>query len=80
VRHILLSLFFSYEMQVQRKGMLTMKLSLTLWHEWLLHNLLPPLFSFQIPLKIDSLLNYETSTIKNNGTPSPPSGLVFNIA
>jgi hypothetical protein len=29
---------------------------------------------------LDSLLNYGTSTIQKNGTPSPPSILVFNIA
>jgi hypothetical protein len=29
---------------------------------------------------LDALLNYGTSTIQNNGTLSPPSGPIFNIA
>jgi len=70
------SLFFSYETQVQRKGALTMALPLTLWPEWLLHNLLPPLLCCQIPL-LDALLNYGTSSMLKNGTLSPPSGLLF---
>jgi hypothetical protein len=47
---MLFSLFFSNEMQVQRKGELTMELPLTLWLEWLLQNLLPPLLCSQNPL------------------------------
>jgi hypothetical protein len=49
-----------------------MEFPLTLWPKWLLHNLLPPLLFSQIPL-LYSLLNYGTSTILNNGTPSLPS-------
>jgi hypothetical protein len=68
---MLYSLFFSYEMQVERKGALNMEFPLTPWLEWLLKNIFPLL---------DSLLNYGTITMLKNGTFSPLGGVVFNIA
>jgi hypothetical protein len=56
-----------------------MEFPLTLCLEWLLHNIFPPLLFSQIP-HLDALLNYRTSTILKNGTPFPPSNLIFNIA
>jgi hypothetical protein len=75
---MLCSLFFSYENANTKKGALTMEFPLTLWPEWMLQNLLPPLLCSQIPL-LDALLNYGTSTMLKDGTPSPPSGPIFNI-
>jgi hypothetical protein len=56
-----------------------MEFPLTLWPEWLLQNLFLLYYALKIPL-LDALLNYGTSTMLKNGTPSPPSGPVFNIA
>ena len=56
-----------------------MDLPLTSWPKWLLRNLLPPLLLFQNTL-LDVLLNYETITMLNNGTPSLPRGPIFNMA
>jgi len=55
-----------------------MELPLTLWHEWLLHNLLPPL-SCPKNTFLDVLFNYETITMLNR-IPSLLSGPIFNTA
>jgi hypothetical protein len=79
VRPLLYSLFFSYENANIKKGALIVEFPLTIWLEWLLWNIITPLLFSQIPL-LNYLLNYGTSTMLKNGTPSLPSGSVFNIA
>jgi hypothetical protein len=76
---MLCSLFFSYGNANTKKEALTMEFPLTLWPVWLLQNLFLLCYALKIPL-LDALLNYGTSTMLKNGTLSPPSGLVFNIA
>jgi hypothetical protein len=62
-----------------KKEALTMEVHLTLRPIWLLQKLLLLCYSPKIPL-LDALLNYGTTAMLNNGTLSPYSGLVFNIA
>jgi hypothetical protein len=75
---MLCSIFFSYEMQIQRK-------THSLWSFIrqcglrLLQNCLPPLLFSQIPL-LDVILNHGTSTMLKNGALTHPSGPIFNIA
>jgi hypothetical protein len=65
---MIFSLFFSYENENTKKGTLTMEFPMTLWPEWLLQNLLPPLLCSQIQL-LDDLLNYGTSTMLKEWNP-----------
>jgi len=58
---------------------LTMEFPLTLW----LENGYYIIFSFFVMLSnpiLDVMLNHGTSTMLKNGTLSPPSGPIFNIA
>jgi hypothetical protein len=52
-----------------KKEALTMEFPLTLWPEWMLQNLLPPLLCSQNTTPWMLFLNYGTSTIQKNGTP-----------
>jgi hypothetical protein len=63
-----------------KKEALTMEFPLTLWPEWTATK--SPTSSVMLSKyhSLDALLNYGTSTIQKNGTLSPPSGLIFNIA
>ena len=70
--------FLQYENANTKKGALTMELPLTLWLESLLQNL-PPLLCSQVPI-LDVFLYYGTNTMLKNGTLSPHSGPIFNIA
>jgi hypothetical protein len=55
------------------------ELPLTLWPLWLLKNI----SSSAMLIEYHSYMFFsdmEQDTMKKNGTPSPPSGLVFNIS
>ena len=77
----LYSVLFSFVIKYNYKerGALHMDFPLTLQLEWILYNLITPLFFSQNTL-LDIFLNYGTITMLNNGALSPPSRLLFNIA
>jgi hypothetical protein len=76
---MLCSFFFSYGNANTKKEALIVEFPLTLYPIWLLRNIFLLFYSLKIPL-LATLLNYGTSIMPKNGIPSPPSGMVFNIA
>jgi hypothetical protein len=75
---MLFSLFFSYGNANTKKEQLTIELLSTLWHVWLLHYIFLLCYSLKM-LLLDAHINYGTSTMLKNGTPSLPSGYTLNI-
>jgi hypothetical protein len=75
---MLCSLFLSYGNENTKKEALTVEFPLTLWPIWMMHNIFLLFYVVKIPL-LDSFINYETSTMLNNGTLSHSSRLIFNI-